>query len=330
MKIIRLIVVVFAIFCSTSVFSQCDFTSGGGEFSTVFPIGSLTNGDELCITGLVTVTSAGFGIDTEDYSSIANLTIRIQSGGELRLVGGTFSISVLYLSGDSQVLIEAGGTLSSTDPVFDLNSITFAPLSVAYAPVLGDPSSVPGPASVSPGGLPITLTHFEADKDEDLVHLGWGTSYEENFSHFEIEKSNNALEFEFLGFVEGKGGLDVNSDYQYTDNTPLKGITYYRLKAVDFDGSFEYSAIQSVINFDERNQIRVFPNPVKDEIAVNLNFTPSANGLLRIIDYTGNIVLESEVSQFTNRIDVSGLPQGLYMSHVIFPEMIKVSRIQKQ
>jgi len=63
-----------------------------------------------------------------------------------------------------------------------------------------DPNPVNGPSSISETGpsLPITLVYFEAESTFNQVILSWATSYEENFSHFEIEKSSNGIDFIFI------------------------------------------------------------------------------------------------------------------------------------
>jgi hypothetical protein len=86
--------------------------------------------------------------------------------------------------------------------------------------------------------LPLKLIDFGSRNVEDTTILSWRTENETNFSHFEIEKSENGLIFKKIGFTWPNS---ENANYQFIDKSPIVAINYYQLKMVDLDGSFEYS-----------------------------------------------------------------------------------------
>lgn len=113
--------------------------------------------------------------------------------------------------------------------------------------------SVPGITSFSPwtlsnlaSPLPAELTLFEAKENEDKVDLNWMTESEINVSHFIIERSPNAIDFQEILAEDATGNSSTTTSYQTTDYHPLKGISFYRLKTVDFNGNYKYSAPQQV------------------------------------------------------------------------------------
>ena len=114
-----------------------------------------------------------------------------------------------------------------------------------------------GVASSSP--LPIELISFEVVKKNGNANLQWSTSSEINASHFELEKSTDATNW--ITFNQETASGNSNSILNYTgyDYTLGSVETYYRLKLVDFDGTWEYSGIRVIA--ETANTLSVFPNP---------------------------------------------------------------------
>ncbi len=98
--------------------------------------------------------------------------------------------------------------------------------------------------------LPVELLSFTAERNVNTALLNWETASEENNDYFNIERLNAIGEFENIGRVDGNGSTSMHSYYTFTDEAPLTGVNYYRLKQVDFNGNFSYSEIHSV-TFEE-------------------------------------------------------------------------------
>ena len=124
-------------------------SSGSGEFSTIFPLAGLADGDQLVIQNGHTLTVNGIN----DYSSIANLTITIQSGGVLEL---NDILGLLILGPGSQVVVDTGGQVTTVGVVGGLTTgISILPDGVfppAYSPLFGDPNPLNGPANITAAG----------------------------------------------------------------------------------------------------------------------------------------------------------------------------------
>ncbi|WMN12920.1 T9SS type A sorting domain-containing protein [Marivirga salinae] len=113
------------------------------------------------------------------------------------------------------------------------------------------------------GALPIELKSFEALKSGKNISLVWVTAKEENFSHFEIERSIDQDNWSQIGLVQGLGESMSDVNYDFTDRNAPFGVIYYRLKSVDIDATFEYSPVVKIeVGFE--GKLAVSPNPVKD------------------------------------------------------------------
>lgn len=117
----------------------------------------------------------------------------------------------------------------------------------------------------SSGGLnvlPITLENFRASLNNSMqVELNWETVTEINNSHFAVERSVNGAGFEPIAVLKGAGNSTVKRTYSALDQQPADGISYYRLKQVDNNGAFTYSAIRTLEIKKAVADMEVYPNP---------------------------------------------------------------------
>jgi hypothetical protein len=94
--------------------------------------------------------------------------------------------------------------------------------------------------------LPITLVSFSAKIAGSSVKLFWATASEYINDRFEVLRSLDGREFEKIGEVKGSGTTSILTRYEYKDERPFKGVSYYRLKQIDTDGTFEYLPVVAV------------------------------------------------------------------------------------
>jgi len=171
--------------------------------------------------------------------------------------------------------------------------------------------------------LPIELVSFTANNENNkYVLTDWITASEINNDHFEIERSKDGLNFEFVGKIPGAGNSNQTLYYSLNDDAPLSGLSYYRLKQVDFNGDFTYSEIVPV-QFNALQSVSIFPNPNDGNFTLSYNFTSQINNIenayLQIFDITGRVVYSYSLASMKGyeTIDASLLTNGIYYWEVI-------------
>lgn len=143
---------------------------------------------------------------------------------------------------------------------------------------------------VSAQVLPVELIDFKAKVQEGNVTLNWATASELNSSHFELERSNDGREFEKIGKVQGSGTSSERIDYKFQDKEPLVGENYYRLKQVDFDGTFEYSKI-TYASIKNSSEMVFFPTQVQSLATLQFNTEEGGDLNISIFDSLGKMIM---------------------------------------
>lgn len=175
-----------------------------------------------------------------------------------------------------------------------------------------------------PAVLPVELTYFSANCEDDKIKVEWQTASEIRNQHFEIERSENAIDFEtILNIPSQNGNSNGLQNYSAYDNNLTNSMLYYRLKQVDADGSFSYSKI---INTDCKEQIdtdhiiSVYPNPVSDELKAFITTVKRTDATIKIYDLNTSMLFQQSIllNQGYNNfnIPVSVLSSGMYIIEV--------------
>jgi flavin-binding protein dodecin len=173
-----------------------------------------------------------------------------------------------------------------------------------------------GSISYTPNSsLPVSLLHFKAIKLlNSSVQLDWATASEINNSHFTIEKSMDAINWQFVEDIRGAGNSSTINHYQSIDYNPYPGISYYRLKQTDFDGAFEYFPIQSAGDEGPESQLEISPNPVENILRINVSQNP--NQSIIVLNNQGlnlnHMTDVIEKGDHYSLLDVSRLNSGIY------------------
>ncbi len=191
--------------------------------------------------------------------------------------------------------------------------------------------------------LPVQLISFSATKTADRkdVILSWKTASEFNVGRFEIELAKGTDDFRLnrfakIGEVSSNGNSTTDQQYGFTDPESNKsGVRYYRLKIVDNDGSFSYSAIRSVV-FTNEVTWQVFPNPSSDVFNLVYQVNEGEAMAVRVYDATGKTVYESTMAGTgfiqKMRIDMgaSVYASGLYLLEAVTGDKKQSFRLVKK
>lgn len=166
--------------------------------------------------------------------------------------------------------------------------------------------------------LPVTLVSFTAEKkDKNFVYFNWQTATEINTDRFEIESSIDGRTFKSLTSVKASGNSSTVKSYAYNiQQNATSPVVYYRLKIIDKDGKSSLSKIIA-INFDnDKNTVRITPNPVSNGSA-KVSFKENFTGRIAVWIYNTNGIRVSQAEKLLQNessfaVNVSNLPVGLY------------------
>jgi len=161
--------------------------------------------------------------------------------------------------------------------------------------------------------LPVELLSFYGKDTNNTNLLTWITATEINNDYFTIERSIDAKNWEIVAVVNGAGNSNQVLKYTYSDCLFKKEITYYRLKQTDFEGSFFYSEVISVISNKETLELNIYPNPTTGILIVKGKEIEQ----IEIIDVTGKTISKFTIKGNLQSIDLSNQAKGIYFVKAI-------------
>ena len=164
--------------------------------------------------------------------------------------------------------------------------------------------------------LPIELTSFQAEPQDQHVLVTWTTASEEDNDRFEIERSFDGSAFTTIGMIPGAGSSAHELHYSWPDETPIQGLNHYRLRQVDLDGHGEHSHIATAFFKLDVQQVQLVPNPGNGMVNVLLQ-KPSSGSLLLVLDATGKEVQRIVLNGGNAQLNATNLQHGLYGLRVL-------------
>jgi hypothetical protein len=178
--------------------------------------------------------------------------------------------------------------------------------------------------------LPVELTTFTAQKRNAHAHLAWRTAAEQNAAYFHVERSPDARQWQAIGSASAHGTTNEQHEYAFTDEQPLPGPNYYRLRQEDHDGSLAYSHIVSVAFQPQKTELfDLYPNPVGEELTLTSHH--EAPLLLRVCDQFGRQVAEQTLGTRNQmKINTAAWMPGIYLIEGVADGRAFRQRIVKQ
>ncbi|MBP1683410.1 MAG: bpr, partial [Ignavibacteriaceae bacterium] len=194
--------------------------------------------------------------------------------------------------------------------------------------------------------IPVELTSFTGEYIDDEVILKWQTATETNNSGFEIERTSPPASpyqgegggagsgWEKISFIEGRGTTTELSEYIYKDKLTTPGKYIYRLKQIDFDGSFSYSDeveidVTGPTNF---TLYQNYPNPFNPTTTIKFALPVTSRVKINIYNSLGQLVetladKEMESGYHQVSFDASRLASGVYLYQLQTGEFVSVKKM---
>lgn len=267
----------FVIIDGTGEFIQNNLGSGGRTGDISYPVGISSASYTPLIINNTTGTSDNFGVIVAADALDEGTTGNVQATA---VIDRTWFITEA-VAGGSDATITFQWNTSNELTSFDRTNLNIVHYDGTDWQVLGNTSasgsnpwtaSISGVNSFSPfaiedgmlAPLPVELVYFRAQLVENDVELSWQTASELNNDYFTIEKTTDLINFETVTVVNGQGTSNELTTYHFVDKFPGKGVSYYRLKQTDFDGTSTYSEVVRILNNETESispLLKIYPNP---------------------------------------------------------------------
>ena len=293
----------------------------------------------------ITFTNADLIVSAGDtlFLSNANLSFSTSSGnrdlvveaGGFLIIDGDFTIArsggnltvnnegVVAVSGTAALNTNGGINFSSTGTTYlfnnaQVNGTAYPTGSTVFGTTYNYNnesdflSAHPQLYSAMTGGggmvLPVVLTKYTATAEHNGIELSWATASEENFSHFILEHSTNGTHFIKLAILDAAGQNNGGAVYTYTHQQAVAGTNYYRLTAVDLDGTSQDHGVARAYRLID-GLIRIKNNPlINGELNIN-TLGLGDNTIIKVIDMQGRVIVYTPLT----KIHKLNYKPGIYM-----------------
>ncbi len=253
------------------------------------------------------------GSDPEDCSAASSCN----TGKTFSIETISASTKIYYDFGTGPVEITSPTTITNFDPsklvIYGSDGQSNFGFSYTLIDEAGVKSAAVSYSITTTGPLSVNLGKFEATLQYEKILLTWITLSERNSKGFDVQRSNgngNWTSLDFIGSKAENGNSNEALNYNFVDQKPNTGMNFYRLKQIDFNGHFTYSATR-MVQFSADGKIMVFPNPTSGNVTIS-----GMNGDNQIIvtNAIGQEVMKTvNKGEYSKLIDLSHFAAGFYM-----------------
>jgi hypothetical protein len=276
--------------------SASQYVSAGVGYSGQAGMGNFVSASTGTVTGVGTnSTTSGTSGTNDAISSFGYSTVGLTTGTQ---IGGITMTTCL-----EDVRGTSDGATNFTSSLFDF--------------------TITGCIASSPA--PVEFFDFLGKRISKGIELHFSTASETNNDFFTIERSADARTFENIGEIKGAGNSTSNISYTYTDENPLPGINYYRIKQTDYDGQYAYSDIKSV-RYTSAGNLSITPRTTEGRLQVATDMEDYAVGIYNV---AGQQVKSFKSLAYDQVISIDDLTAGLYYVKVHFGGEVETIKVVK-
>jgi alpha-tubulin suppressor-like RCC1 family protein len=178
--------------------------------------------------------------------------------------------------------------------------------------------------------LPVTWLSVNGQLQNGKAIIKWATGSENNTGRFEIEHSTDGINYTKLGTNAAAGNSTAERRYEFMHPSPVSGKNLYRIKQIDLDGRFTYSAVIVLYNNNVTKNVLITPNPVQQSATVYFKETGSKT--IRLLNANGQTVLTQQVKQGSSsyQLNMTHLPASMYILQIQTENETATHKIIKQ
>ncbi|MEL6673841.1 MAG: T9SS type A sorting domain-containing protein [Bacteroidota bacterium] len=179
--------------------------------------------------------------------------------------------------------------------------------------------------------LPVEFGNLAAQQVGSDILIKWETLRELNSDYMAVERSHDGLSFEEIGRTPGADISEQAITYQFNDQTPALGNNIYRIRQVDFDGSFSYSASVEV-SIKPEEWLQILPNRVSDVLQLHAQEAVEADWTLQIFNVENKLMTQNtmEKGSIVKNIETTNYPAGIYFLKAEAGNSLRVLKFVKE
>jgi hypothetical protein len=185
------------------------------------------------------------------------------------------------------------------------------------------------------GSVPVELISFNANYYDSKVNLEWITATETNNQGYEIQRKQENSEWENIGFIEGYGTTTEQKEYSYIDDisSVQSSVLVYRLKQIDFNGSFEYSEVVELETMPTKFELsQNYPNPFNPSTTIRFSLPEETHLKINVYNMLGEHVETLaegtyEAGNYKVNFDASDLSSGAYIYRIESDAFVQVKKM---
>jgi hypothetical protein len=260
------------------------------------------------------------GSNADRISDTGGIVVLLEPGGSTHeLFDYKFGIGCPVDATDGRT------TRSLADDALPLTTMGFLSVSKPSDTDPGSSLLEASPGAPNENVLPVELVAFEAIADGEAVTLHWETASETNNAGFEIQQLPPAQNWETLAFIDGHGTTERAQTYTHRINNVLPGVHRFRLKQIDYDGTFEYSPeVEVAIGVPGAYHLTsAYPNPFNPETSFSLSVARAQEVQVAVYNVVGRrvaLLYDGTFPAETSRVfrfEAASLPSGVYLLRVL-------------
>ncbi len=281
------------------------------DYLGTLPSISITDATVNESAGTVTVTlslsASSSNQVTVNYTTTDGTAIKIN---DYTSVSG----SIVFLAGQTSKPLTITIT---TDNISEFQETFYVNLSDAVnASIIKNMSTI----VVYDASLPVELTNFSVNCENDYPIVNWQTASEHNSASFILERSKNGSDWELVNQIVAAGNSNATINYQFEDMDAARFVGYYQLIQVDIDGKQKiYDPIYSNCTTKE-DEVEIYPNPTQGEFKIAISSNVAEKQSITLVNANGIIVF-SEMVEMQNGFNqflynTNEWERGLYFVHI--------------
>jgi hypothetical protein len=165
--------------------------------------------------------------------------------------------------------------------------------------------------------LPVTLESFTAAKmSTDAAMVKWTVGADYGSGFFSIERSSDGIQFSTIGTVDAIANEAASESYSFVDNSPLSGLSYYRIGMTNSVGEVAYSSVVPVDFSATSRPVTLYPVPATDILHVSAPGV-SGGGTIELFSVAGQLLANYQVTMLDGAsLPVNSLPTGAYFVRI--------------